>query len=376
MIYVQHLLGIGHLQRMSLLCNALHRNAFDVSLVTGGMPISVPLCAGIKVYQLAPVRSCDGHFENLVDECGQPIDERWKKLRSDQLLTLFNEQSPDALITETFPFGRRMMRFELLPLLNAARQHPGAPIIISSIRDILQPKSKPHRNEEIRQLVDAYYDKILIHGDDRLTTLADTFPLAADIAHKISYTGYISEPAKSKPQSDIGKNEVVVSGGGGIASIPLLKCAISARHLSATDDRRWRLLVGPNIDQESFVTLQKLAGEGIIIERNRPDFFALLHNCAISVSQAGYNTVVDILNSGARAVLVPFSNAGEVEQTLRANLLQKHNRVVALTQDDLTPASLAAAIKRATHMLQPTVDIRMNGAECSAKLVKEWLNAR
>ena len=376
MVYVQHLLGIGHLQRASLLCNALYRNAFEVSLVTGGMPVSVPLSPDINLYQLTPVSCCDGHFDNLVDENNKPIDARWKKNRRDQLLALFNRLSPDALITETFPFGRRMMRFELLPLLKAARQHPGEPIIISSIRDILQPKLKPHRDTEIQQLVDAYYDRILIHGDERFATLADTFSLAAEVAHKISYSGYISEPAEIEPPSDVGKNEIVVSGGGGIASLPLLNCAIAARPLAATDHRIWRLLIGPNIDQGQFTNLQKFAGEGIIIERNRPDFSALLRNCAVSVSQAGYNTVVNILKTGTRAVLVPFSEAGEVEQTMRANLLHRHNRVVALAQDELTPASLAAAINRAASMSLPAFDVKMDGAERSAQLVDEWLNAR
>ena len=211
MIYVQHLLGIGHLRRASLLCNALQRNNFEVDLITGGMPVSGPLHPGVNVHQLPPVRSLDGHFDRLVDGNNRPIDERWKKQRCDQLLTLFGNLSPDALITETFPFGRRMMRFELIPLLQAARHHPGSPTIVSSIRDILQPKSKLGRDEEIRQLIDAYYDRILIHGDERLATLADTFSLATEVAHKISYTGYISEPIKIEPQTSDGENEVVVT---------------------------------------------------------------------------------------------------------------------------------------------------------------------
>ncbi|MEE8365769.1 MAG: glycosyltransferase [Gammaproteobacteria bacterium] len=376
MIYVQHLLGIGHLRRAYLLCNALDSNRFEVHLITGGMPVSGPLQPGVIVHQLPPVRSLDGHFGSLVDENNKPIDERWKKHRCDQLLALFHNLSPDALITETFPFGRRMMRFELLPLLRAARQHPGSPTIISSIRDILQPKSKPGRDEEIHQLVDEYYDRILIHGDERLATLADTFSLATEIADKISYTGYISEPIKTEPQTSAGKNEVVVSGGGGVASLPLLKCAITAQPLSAMNQHTWRLLVGPNIDQSSFDQLQKKAGKGMIIERNRTDFSSILKHCAVSVSQAGYNTVVDILKTGARAVMVPFSDAGEVEQTLRANLLQKQCRIVALAQNDLTPESLAAAIDRAANMPQQTIDVKMDGAEFSAQLLNEWLDAR
>lgn len=375
MVYVQHLLGIGHLRRASLLCNALDNNRFAVDLVTGGMPVSGPLLPGIKVHQLPPLRSLDGHFDKLVDENNKLIDGRWRKHRCDRLLTLFSSLSPDALITETFPFGRRMMRFELLPLLKAARQHTGSPAIISSIRDILQPKSKPSRDQEICQLIDQYYDRILVHGDERFATLADTFSLATEVAHKVYYTGYISEPIKIKPQTIVGENEVVVSGGGGVASLPLLKCAISAKALSSTNQHTWRLLVGPNIDQSNFDQLQKMARKSIIIERNRSDFSAILKNCIVSVSQAGYNTVIDILKSGARSVMVPFSDAGEVEQTLRANILQKQGRIVALAQNDLTPESLAAAIDRAADMPEQSIDLKMDGAEVSAQLLKEWLDA-
>ena len=375
MIYVQHLLGIGHLRRASLLGNALLKNKFEVHLITGGMPISAPLHPEVKVHQLPPVRSLDSSFNKLVDENDHTISEHWKKRRCDLLLTLLNDISPDALITETYPFGRRMMRFELLPLLKVAHRQAKKPLIISSIRDILQPKSKPGREVEIRDLVKEYYDKILIHGDENFASLADTFSLAGDVAHKICYTGYISEPAKIEPKTDAGKDEVIISGGGGIASLPLLKCAIEARPLSTMHKNIWRLLAGPNIEQSSFDQLQKSAAPGLIIERNRTDFSVLLSSCAVSVSQAGYNTVMDVLKTGARAVLVPFSDAGEVEQTLRAGLLQKNRRIVALAQNNLTAETLAKAIDKAVRVPRQTLEVKMDGAEMSAQLLKEWLNA-
>jgi len=375
MIYVQHLLGIGHLRRASLLCNALWEGNFEVHLVTGGMPVSAPLHSEVNVHQLPPVRSPDSQFNNLVDENNELIDEQWKDSRRNLLLKLFNQISPDALITETYPFGRRMMRFELLPLLKAAHQRPQKPLIISSIRDILQPKSKPGREVEIRELVNEYYDRILIHGDEGFATLADTFSLANDVVQKIAYSGYISEPTKIEPKTDAGKDEVIISGGGGIASLPLLKCAIEARHLSAMHKNTWRLLAGPNIDQSSFDQLHKNSTAGIIVERNRTDFSALLSNCTVSVSQAGYNTVMDVLKTGVRAVMVPFSDAGEIEQILRASLLQKQGRIVALSQDILNPQSLAAAIDKAVNMPRQTLEVKMNGAELSTQLIKKWLDA-
>jgi len=52
MIYVQHLLGIGHFRRALFLAQALAGQGFKVDLVSGGMPVS-----NLKLihYTLAPV---------------------------------------------------------------------------------------------------------------------------------------------------------------------------------------------------------------------------------------------------------------------------------------------------------------------------------
>jgi predicted glycosyltransferase len=92
------------------------------------------------------------------------------------------------------------------------------------------------------------------------------------------------------------------------------------------------------------------------------------------VSQAGYNTVVETLQAGARAVLVPFAGAGEMEQTLRARLLAERGLVQVVEEDRLTPAALAAAIDRAAGGPRPaskTVDL--GGARRSAELLREWV---
>ena len=39
LFYVQHLLGIGHVYRARRLCDALHEAGFDLTLVTGGLPL-------------------------------------------------------------------------------------------------------------------------------------------------------------------------------------------------------------------------------------------------------------------------------------------------------------------------------------------------
>ena len=120
--------------------------------------------------------------------------------------------------------------------------------------------------------------------------------------------------------------------------------------------------------------MKKSAGKGVIGERNRSDCPSLLRRCTVSVSQAGYNTVMDILTSGTRSVLAPFSEAGEVEQTLRASLLARHRRIIALAESDLTPEALAASIDQAMKLPQQAIEFKMEGAEVSVQLLDEWLD--
>ena len=373
-IYVQHLLGIGHLRRISFLSMAMAEQGFEVHLVSGGLPVPNLLTGNVQVHQLPSVRATNGLFNELVDDKNQPISTDWKDRRCEALLALFDAINPDVLITETFPFGRRMMRFELLPLLQLAKRRTKPPIILSSIRDILQPKTKHQRNQEILDLINQFYDKVMVHGDRSIATLEATFPMASQISNKINYTGYIVDPnMPTEIETFTNNSTVLVSGGGGAASLLLLQTAIKARPLSKLNNQTWHLLVGHNIDQATFESLLQHADSRLIIERNRSDFYSLLKACKVSVSQAGYNTVMDILNTKARAVVVPYSDSGELEQTIRANLLQNKNRVTCIEEQQLNPKTLALAIDQTA--LKPLVEghYEMDGAYISAQLIRSWL---
>ncbi len=373
-LYVQHLLGIGHVQRACLLAKALTDMGLEVHVANGGMPVPNLDWGKAQVHQLAPIRSRDQDFSALVDAHDRVIDEAWKNHRRDQLLAHFQHCQPHALIVETFPFGRRQMRFELLPLLQLAHATQPKPCVISSIRDILQ--EKPRRIQETLGLIQQYFDRILVHGDPRFVTLSESFSPAKDISAKLHYTGFISKPiAAYKAQK--GAGEVILSTGGGAVGQRLLLTAMATRSLSKLADHPWRLLMGTNPNQIQWSTLQQQAPAGMIIEPARPDFPSLLASCTVSISQAGYNTVMDILRAKARAVLVPFRGSKETEQTLRAARLKAQGRVQVVEENELTPRNLAKAVDAAlmTPPLQP-IDLDLEGGANSAQLIAEWLSDR
>jgi predicted glycosyltransferase len=109
------------------------------------------------------------------------------------------------------------------------------------------------------------------------------------------------------------------------------------------------------------------------VERNRSDFPVLLANCRLSISQGGYNTVMDIVRTGARAVVVPFAGGAEVEQTLRARLLAERGWIDMLEEAHLTPHALAKVIDRALQRTpSATSAVRLDGAQNSARLLAQW----
>lgn len=370
LIYVQHLLGIGHLARVSRIAKALSEAGIDVTLVSGGAPVAGFPASGIKLVQLPPIRSRDMAFSELVDADGKAIDDAFKARRRDRLLSVFDEARPDVLIIEAFPFGRRQMRFELLPLLEKAKAREVPPLIASSVRDILQENRKPGRAEETLGYVERFFDLVLVHGDPSFARLEDTFPEAGRIKSRIAYTGLVAGEAASARE----RFDVVVSAGGGVAGRKLIESAVRAAPGLLQRWPSWCIITGPNFPKSEEAALAARSPEGVRLEAFRPDFPGLLANARLSVSQAGYNTVCDILRARCRAVLIPFAEGGETEQGMRAERLQALGLATVAREDRITPESLAEAMLAAPE--PPSHPIDLNGARETARLIAERFAAR
>jgi predicted glycosyltransferase len=381
LLYVQHLLGIGHLVRAGALAGGLEAAGIRVVLVSGGMPVPVLDVGASRFEQLPPARAADETFSVLVDGAGKVVDDAWKTRRRARLLTIFDRVRPDIVLTELYPFGRRQMRFELEPLLERARslrEQVGLPVIASSVRDILVPPAKAGRTEEIIERVRRYYDLVLTHGDQEVIPFERSFAGAADIADLTRSTGYVvgPVPARQGPGAP-GYDEVIVSTGGGAVSEDPLAAAIGARALCNSRDRTWRVLIGHNYPEEAFLSCRAGAPRGVLVERARRDFTQLLANCALSISQGGYNTVTEILATGARAVCLPFAGGRESEQTLRCRLLAEWGVLQMVEKDALSAEQVALAVDRALES-QPVQGhvIDMDGATRSATLLLNLVGER
>jgi len=365
--HVQHLLGIGHVRRAAVLARTLAARGFDVLLVSGGAPVKLDL-GGARFHQLPAVRARDAGLRELSRPDGRLLDDAFKAERTRELLALFHAEAPDVLITEQFPFGRTQLRFELLPLLEAARARQPRPLIVSSVRDVVRRSMSSQRVTEAVELFQSF-DLALIHGDPDLIGFEKSFAGWDAIRDRAAYTGYIADPGKPDAGTQ-GKGEVIVSAGGGAVGASLFKAASAVERGGLVPDTMWRFL-GTSLDNPSVLHLR----DGTVVEPLRGDFTTLLCNAALSISQAGYNTVVETLCHANRAVLVPFRTERETEQMDRALALAERGLVACVPGDEVSPDTLRAAIERA--MSGPSIrsfpPCDVNGAMATATLLQQRL---
>ncbi|MBX3567759.1 MAG: glycosyl transferase [Rhizobiaceae bacterium] len=369
LFYVQHLLGIGHLARASRVSAALAASGFDVTMATGGMPVRGFPGPGVRHVELEPIAAASEGFSGLVDRQGNAIDEAFKTRRRDQLLATLSEVDPQIVIIEAFPFGRRQVRFELLPLLEAIAARRGRPLVVTSVRDILQERAKPGRDEETVELLNRHFDLLMVHGDPRFASLEDTFPLASEIRPPIAYTGLVTMPgAEPSPE----RYDVLVSAGGGAAGSRLVAAATdAATHLPHL---RFGLITGPNLPPADYEAARRAAPASLELMRFRTDFTSLLASAELSVSQAGYNTIGDILRAGCRSVLVPFAEGGETEQSARAARLERMGLAETVEEAVLTGERLAAAISGALAKPKPpAAALDLDGTRGSVRVLEAAL---
>ena len=377
LLYVQNLLGIGHVRRAAALTRAMEQAGHAVTVASGGFPVREIAFGASREVQLPPVRTEDGDFKTLIGESGAPVDDAWRAVRRDALLAALAESEPDVVITELFPFGRRQMRFELLPMLEAAHAVERRPAVLSSMRDILVTKPRMDRNLEIVETIDRFYDGIMIHGDASVLALEETFPLTDRIADKLHYTGYVITPAdddgsQGAADDGAGVGEIVVSAGGGAVGGDYMRWIFRNRASLPAEGRRWRFVAGPHMDASVIAEMEAGQSADVVVERSRSDLARVIGRADLSISQAGYNTVMELLAGGTPAVVLPYEGGIETEQRLRADLLAKRGRLEVVPETDLSIETLGGAMARAlTAGRRDGADVALEGAAVTADLVEE-----
>jgi predicted glycosyltransferase len=289
------------------------------------------------------------------------------------LLTALGEFTPDVLITELFPFGRRILRDEFCALLITARAQTRPPLICTSIRDILAPPAKPKKAAYADDTIAAYFDTVLVHSDAALTPLEVSWPVSDRLRPMLRYTGFVAPPPAGPHPQGLGVGEIIISAGGGNVGSHIYEMALEA---AVGLTQPMRLLIGGTAPQARIAALRQRAASHVTVEAARPDFRQMLYNAAASVSLCGYNTSLDILQAGTPAVFVPFDEGAEVEQGLRAQALAQWSDITMITRADLTADSLRNAVESLIKAPPRKVAAHFDGAANTVEITREQWSMR
>ena len=365
MIVVTHLLGTGHLSRVMTLAASFAQSGHAAHVVSGGMPAPHLTHPGVLLAQLPPLRSDGVDFTRLLTDANVVADADYMDERQKRLLFNFRAIAPDLVITELFPFGRRGLKAEFAALLDAA--HASKVPVLSSVRDILAPPSKPAKATFAEDLIDRFYKGVLVHGDPDLTPLSLSWPTSDVLTKRLLYTGFVAPaPVPSSPN----RTGILVSTGGGNVGNNVFAAALSAAQILSS--KSWHFVVGG--PEARVAKIAEKAAKNVTVEGLRPDFRTLLARAEASVSLAGYNTALDLLQSGTPGVLVPFDEGNEVEQALRAKALSELPGFSLCPSEELSGQSLASALHRLIDEgPRPARHTGMDGAHQTVRICERIL---
>ena len=352
LIYCQHVLGMGHLIRSMAIARALKQCA--VTFINGGESLSgVEVPPWVSMENL-PSISSDSEFQELkVHDCDTTL-EQVQQVRKHRLRELYDAIRPDVLLIELFPFGRKRFAFELLPLLAHIRLAGGSTRVVCSLRDILVTKSDQVRHEDwVVSVMNRYFDLLLIHSDPTFQTLDETFSRRTDLRCDVQYTGFVTQDSETESNLLIVDDApspqqmplILASVGGGRVGYELLESTVRASSL-LTIPHRMAVFTGPYMPDQHYEALRRLASQQphIEVQRFTPAFQSLMQQATLSISMAGYNTCMNLLNAGTRALVLPFTGHKNDEQAIRARKLEQRGLLTVLAPEDLIPDQLAAKI--------------------------------
>jgi predicted glycosyltransferase len=375
LFYCQHALGLGHLVRSLSLAEALGEH-FDVVLLNGGrFPDGTTVPNGVRIVNLPPL----GHDStlNLVSHDPAWTAEAAMRERPRMILDELAITEPAVVLIELFPFGRKKFEFELLPLLDAVHSMGAErPRVVCSVRDILVGGrlDQARHDERASGFANRYFDAILVHSDPQFARLEETFRPETPMTVPVHYTGFVTDSA---PPLEVAAADrlprVLVSAGGGMVGGPLFEVAAEAhRHWHDTAGLTTTVLAGPFAPEPVWSWLQDQAArlDGFEAVRYLPDLRREMARSAVTVSQCGYNTTMDILRAHVPAVVVPFAEGREDEQRRRAGRLDDLGVLRCLAPEELDATALADAVIAAATTTPARVALDLEGRQASARIIE------
>jgi predicted glycosyltransferase len=377
--HAQALQGVGHFVRMQTIARALAR-AHEVHLVDGGRPVPRPPADAAEPRPIrlpALVRSEDG-LRGVSD--GRPGDAPAGPIlaaRAAALVDAVERIRPDAVLVDHYPFSKWDLEPEIQAMIAAARRAQPGVRVVCSLRDIA-PQTRHEAvprsvwEERVVSLLRAQFDAVFVHTDPTFVRLDEHFAPLAHVGLPVHYTGFVGAPIGARPRGST--PHAVLSCGGGTRSLTFLAGAIEAfrtlRASGALGEMELRVFPGAFAAPEELATLRAAAEDAPVhLEAFSADFGGWLAGAALSIGRAGYNTVVQLLQTRVRAVVVP--EPGMSDQEPRARRLAAHGLATAVGGDPPRVGDLAAAIRSALDGAAPRHGLDLDGAAATRSILEQ-----
>lgn len=376
LFYCQHAVGMGHLMRALALSRGLSESFRVVFLNGGQMPEGVSIPAGVECVHLPPIgMDADNRLVSLDVRYSLQQAQAERRLL---IARTFAASNPQVVLIELFPFGRKKFAGEIVPLLELAHARPAArrPLVISSLRDILVGSRRDQQRHDDRaaMLANRYFDAVLVHADAAFARLEQSFRPVVPLRVPVFHTGFVHDGPVASARRD---DSVLVSAGSGSVGGALFDAAFEAHRLLWNAERRpMQIITGPLCEPaRQRALIERSRGlPGLTVERSVPSLATRMASAAVSVSQCGYNTALDVLAARVPAVVVPYAAGREDEQTTRAVRLARLGVVTHLPQSALSGASLAAAIAQALRDSPRAPALNLLGATQTVAILRALLD--
>ncbi len=369
--YAQHLSGVGHFVRMEAIARGLAAG-HEVRLVDGGRPVP-RRDAGAPARVALPVihRGAGGLVASDGGTLAAALAERAARLRR-----AVEQLRPDVVLVDHYPFSKWELEGEILAMLTAARRIEPRVRVLCSLRDIA-PRTAHERpgegtwEERVAARLAQHFDGVLVHADPTFTRIEEHVAAAATLPVPVHYTGFVAAEAAGDPLATAAPY-AVLSCGGGVRGLPFLRATLAAFAAAGAAGvlRGLRLRVFPGLfaSDADLAALRAAASADVDLEPFSPEFARVLAGSALSISRAGYNTTVQLLQAGIPAVVVP--DAGMSDQPPRARRLAARGLAVVVEGDPPDRAQLVAAIAAALTRPRAPHGLDLDGVEGTRAIVE------
>jgi predicted glycosyltransferase len=368
LIHCQYVYGIGHFVRAVELARSFSRY-FNVHLVSGGEPVpNFSLPDGVRFTQLPAI------FKNETSPHLIPVDRTTSLgdcfgLRAHMLAKLVRACPPDILVTEHFPFGL-LFETEALALIAQVRSARLGALVISSVRDVIESEYGSSMDVHVCELLNRFFDLVMVHGDERVVALRASFPLIDRVLIPVVHTGYVvGRPEELRPR--VGPPLLLAAIGGGRIGQELLS-ALAEAHLKLVP-HWWHELVLfrgafgqvgdlPIIDTDSLR----------VRDFDRAAYRQLLAEATGVICLGGYNSVLEALSMSLPTLVYKRIFMGmNREQALRAELFAASGLVDTFDESDLAVDKLAPRLLAhfASRPIDAVAELNFNGADNACQIL-------